>query len=77
MPFYKALEFLINTSGSKVKRKRWPEGFYLMKEYDTILSRNNIVMHFRMNDIRSDCKELYSARGEDMVATDWEIVQES
>ena len=71
MPFYKELQFLLTTTGTKIKRKRWPYGHYVSKDYDDALFRNNIIMNFILDG--KNCKEQYIARTEDMVAEDWEI----
>ena len=68
MPFYKALELLLTTSGNtRVKRKSWMTDRYLCKKRDTLLNRDYIV------------EPICSGKGfisfdptaDDMVADDW------
>ena len=70
MPFYSALQFLLTTTGTKIKRKQWPEGHYISKDYDDVLFKYIIVMNFILDGTTH--KEQYIARTDDMTAEDWE-----
>lgn len=68
MPFYKALELLLTTSGNtRVKRKSWMMDRYLCKKRNTLLNRDYIAEH-----ICSDKGFIsFDPTADDMVADDW------
>ena len=68
MPFYKALELLLTTSGNtKVRRMSWHTDRYICRKRDKLLNRDYIA-----EPIYS-CKGFISfvPVGDDMVADDW------
>ena len=74
MPFYKALELLLTTSGNtRIKRESWMTDRYLCKKRDTMLNRYYIA------------EPICSGKGfisfypvaDDIVADDWILISDN
>lgn len=73
MPFYKALEYVLNTANGRIRRADWLDKYYVKR------SVINGEVHLQLVRIGSFTKEvieggMYNPRENDIVARDWEII---
>ena len=72
MPFYKALQFILTTSSSKIKRRSW-EKYYLSRGY---FNNSSVIL---INEVLKDgsiYSSPYTATNTDLTANDWCAVEE-
>lgn len=73
MPFYKALEMLMLTSSTMVKRKCWNDQHYLIKVYDKYNCSYRIDIVAVTSEHGKICTP-YFPRPDDLTAEDWMII---
>ena len=71
MQFYRALEFILNTSAGKARRSCWSDGYYISRGY--VQECMSVIRVNGSNKSKFD-REPYTAKPEDMTANDWEIL---
>lgn len=76
MTFYNMLSTLLNTAGSKAKRKDWKDSF-ITRDYNMKTRKVNIMLHMKYSFHNGYVKTLYMPLNEDLTAEDWDIERDN
>lgn len=73
IPFYKALEYLMNTANGRIKRHDWEDRYFLNK---TIIDGKPYIRLMKVGCYTKELIDtgLYIVNQCDIIAEDWEII---
>lgn len=75
MTFSEALNIVLSTAATKVKRKNWDRAF-IARQYDQKERKTYVMMFFKHSYLKSYSASRYMPFPDDLIANDWEVIKD-